>query len=124
MNVVDSSAWLEYFADGPNASTFAPAIERTRDLVVPSICLLEVFKRVLQQRDENSALWAVAVMGQGQVVALDGPLALSAARLGLEFKLPLADSVVFATARHHGALVWTLDADFEGLPHVRFTAKR
>lgn len=123
MNVVDSSAWLEYFADGPNSATFAPAIERTRDLVVPSVCLLEVFKRVLQQRDEGSALTAVAVMGRGQVVALDGPLALLAARLGLEFKLPLADSVVFATARRHGAVVWTQDADFEGLPQVRFIPK-
>ena len=91
--------------------------------MVPSICLLEVFRRVLQQRDESAALQAVAVMEQGRVVPLDGPLALTAARLGVEFKLPLADSVVFATARHHNAPIWTQDADFEGLPGVRFTAK-
>ena len=83
---------------------------------MPSICLLEVFRRVLQQRDEGAALRAVAVMEQGRVVPLDGPLALTAARLGVEFKMPLADSVVFATARHHGAVVWTQDSDFEGLP--------
>ncbi len=124
MNLVDSSAWLEYFADGPNAGFFAAAIEHTRDLVVPSICLLEVFRRVVQQRDEGAALQAVAVMEQGRVVPLDGPLALTAARLGVEFKLPLADSVVLATARHHDALIWTQDADFKGLPGVRFTAKR
>jgi predicted nucleic acid-binding protein len=124
MNVVDSSAWLEYFADGPNAGVFAPAIERTRELLVPSICLLEVFKRVLQQRDESAALQAVAAMEQGRVVPLDGPLALTAARLGVDFKLPLADSVVFATARHHDALLWTQDADFKGLPGIRFSAKR
>lgn len=123
MNVVDSSAWLEYFADGPHAGTFAPAIERTRELIVPSICLLEVFKRVLQQRGEGAALQAVAVMEQGRVIPLDGPLALTAARSGVALKLPLADSVVFATARHHGALVWTQDADFKGLPHVRLVAK-
>ena len=123
MNVVDSSAWLEYFADGPNADFFAPAIERTSKLLVPSICLLEVFKRVLQQRSEGAALQAVAVMERGDVVELDAALALTAARLGVTFRLPLADSVVYATGRHHDSLIWTQDADFEDLPGVRFTRK-
>lgn len=124
MNVIDSSGWLEYFADGSNADFFAPAIERPTSLLVPSISLLEVFKRVLQQRDESAALQAVALMQQGQVVDLDGAIALTAARLGTDFGLPLADSVILATARHFNATVWTQDTDFDGLPDVRFTKKR
>ena len=122
MNVVDSSAWLEYFAAGPNASFFAPAIERTRDLIVPSVSLYEVFKRVLQQRSENDALQAVAVMQQGRVVDLDASIALSAARLSVDHRLPMADSVILATARAFGATLWTQDADFEDMPRVQYRA--
>lgn len=123
MNVVDSSAWLEYFADGPNASFFAPAIEQIAKLLVPTVCLFEVFKRVHQQRGEGPALQAVALMQQGTVVDLDGTIALTAARVSAELTLPMADSIIFATARHHRATVWTQDSDFEHLPGVRF-AKR
>jgi len=123
VNLVDSSGWLEYFADGPNAELFAPPIEDTGRLIVPTISLLEVFKRVLQQRDENEALRAVALMRQGEVVDLDGDLALSAAKLGREHRLPLADSVILATARKFGATVWTQDSDFERLEGVRYIAK-
>lgn len=124
MNVVDSSAWLEYFADGPNADFFARPIEKPKDLLVPSITVLEVFKRVMQQRDEGSALQCVAVMQQGQVVELDASLALRAAALGLRHRLPLADCVVYATARAGRATVWTQDSDFVGLPGVKYRAKR
>ena len=120
MNVVDSSGWLEYFADGPSASFFAPAIEDARDLIVPTLSIYEVFKRVLQQRGENAALSAVAVMQQSEVVELTAPLALSAATIGVRYKLPMADSVMYATARAFDATLWTQDADFESLPHVRF----
>ncbi len=123
MNVVDSSAWLEYFADGPNAEHFAKVIEKPDGLLVPSITLLEVFKRVCQHRDESAALQYVAVMQQSTVVELDAALAVRAAALGLRHKLPLADSVVYATAQHANAIVWTQDADFEGLPGVRFWRK-
>ena len=123
MNVVDSSAWLEYFADGPNADRFAKVIENADSLLVPSITLLEVFKRVSQQRDEAAALQYVAVMQQSTVVELDAALALRAAALGLRHKLPLADSIVYATAQAGGALVWTQDKDFEGLAGVRFLPK-
>lgn len=122
MNVVDSSGWLEYFADGPNAAFFAPAIEATRELLVPTLSLYEVFKRVLQQRGENAALTAVAVMQQGEVVDLTPPLALSAATLSVTHKLPMADSIMYATARAFSATLWTQDADFEHLPNVRFRA--
>jgi predicted nucleic acid-binding protein len=124
MNVVDSSAWLEYFANGPNASFFAGPIEGTDKLVVPSLTIYEVFKRVLQQRDEGDALRAVAVMQQGVVVDLDVRLALSAARVSLDTRLPMADSVVLATAKLHQATLWTQDTDFESLPGVRYRSRR
>lgn len=123
MNLVDSSGWLEYLADGANAEFFAPPIEDVGRLIVPTIGLLEVFKRVLQQRSENEALRAVALMRQGKVIDLDADLALSAAKLGREHRLPLADSIILATARKFGATVWTQDSDFEGLEGVRYAAK-
>jgi toxin FitB len=120
VNVVDSSGWLEYLADGPNADFFAPAIERTRDLLVPTVTLTEVFKRVAQQRGTDEALSVVALMHQGQVVDFDASLALDAARLGLQHQLPLADSMIYATAQRHDATLWSQDADFDGLPSVRY----
>ncbi len=122
MNVVDSSGWLEYFAEGPNASFFAPAIQKTGELVVPTVSLYEVFKRVLQQRDEGDALKAVALMQQGTVVDLNSGLALSAAKLSVELKLPMADCVILATARAYQAVLWTQDADFQDLEGVRYVS--
>ncbi len=119
-NVVDSSAWLVYFADGPNAGHFAPAIEATAKLLVPTITLLEVFKRISQQRDDSAALQCVALMQQSTLVDLDAGIALRAAALGRRHNLPLADSIIYATAQAAGATVWTQDADFEGLPGVRY----
>ena len=118
MNVVDSSGWLEYFADAPNADFFAAAIESTEHLIVP------VFKRVCQQRGEGAALKVVAVMMQGQVVDLDAPLALNAARLSQDFALRLADSVILATAQAYHATLWTQDAHFRDVPGVRYVEKR
>ena len=124
MNVVDSSAWLEYFADGPNAKQFAAAIEKTAKLLVPSLVVFEVFKRILQQRDEGAALQAVALMQQARVIDLDGPLALSAARLSVDARLPVADSVILAVARAHDAVLWTQDADFKGMRGVEYRGHR
>ena len=124
MNVVDSSAWLEYFADGPNAAHFARAIETTRTLIVPTLSLFEVFKRIAQQRGDDEALRAIAVMEQGRVVDLDRATALAAARLSLDHGIAMADSIMLAIAQRHSAIFWTQDADFEGLPGTRFFAKR
>jgi predicted nucleic acid-binding protein len=123
LNVVDSSAWLEYFADGAAAQHFAAPIENIERLLVPSVCLLEVFRVVVRQRGENDALQAVALMQQGRVVDLDAPLALAAATLGAAHKLPLADSIVYATAQAAAGTLWTQDADFEGLADVRYFPK-
>ena len=120
MNVVDSSGWLEFFADGPNASVFAPVIQRSSELLVPTVSLFEVFKRVLQQRGEGEALQAVALMQQGIVIDLDSTLALGAAKLSSEMKLPMADSIMLASARAFDAVLWTQDADFEGIDGVRY----
>jgi len=120
VNVIDSSAWLEYFAGGPNAAHFAAAIEDPNQRLVPSITLLEVFKRIAQQRDESTALQYIALMQQGTVIALDADLALRAAVLGQRHKLPLADSIIYATAQRAKATVWTQDADFAGLSDVRY----
>jgi predicted nucleic acid-binding protein len=120
MNVVDSSGWLEFFADGPNASFFAPAIQKPAELLVPTVSIYEVFKRILQQKEETDALRAVAAMQQGSVLPLDEGLALGAARLSLDAKLPLADSIMLASARTAGATLWTQDKDFEGMEGVRY----
>ena len=123
MNVMDSSGWLEYFADGANAEFFAPVIENLDELLVPTISLYEVFKRVLQQVGEDKALEAVAVMMQAQVVDLDTSIAISAAKISDEIKIPMADSIMLATARNYEAVLWTQDVDFADLPDVKYVAK-
>ena len=124
MNLVDSSAWLEFFADGPNAEILTEPLEETDSLLVPTVCLYEVFKTVIRQRGEAPALQTVAVMRQGRVVDLTERIALMAAELSLLEKLPMADSIILATARLHDARIWTQDADFEGLENVTFVAKK
>lgn len=123
MNLVDSSAWLEYFADGPQAGEFAAAIEDIANVLVPTVVLVEVARRVMQQRGENKALQVAAVMHQARIVELDSGIALAAAKLGVEHKLPLADSIILATAGQHDATIWTLNADFKGIAGVRYFAR-
>jgi predicted nucleic acid-binding protein len=124
MNLVDSSAWLEYFADGPNASFFSRSIQDLGQLVVPTLSIFEVFKRIAQQRGEGDALQAIAVMQQAAVVELTSPLALDSARLSLETRLPMADSIILATARAFGATLWTQDADFKDIEGVQYIGKK
>ena len=123
MNVVDSSGWLEYFADDLNAEFFAPAIENQEELIVSSISIYEVFKRGLLQRDESAALQAIAHMQQGCVIELDSNLALSAARVSIELNLPMADSIILSTARACDAVLWTHDSDFEDISGVEYIKK-
>ena len=124
MNIVDSSGWLEYFASGLNAEFFSEPIEETKDLLVPTISLYEVFKRILQQRGETEALKAVAFMQSGVIVDLTSTIALHAANISIGLKIPMADSVMLASAREKDAILWTQDSDFEDLEGVRYvTAK-
>ena len=124
MNLVDSCGWLEYLADGPNAGFFAPAVEDVDDLLVPTLCILEVFKRVLQQRGEDAALQAVALMQQGLVIDLDSGTAVTAAKISHETKLPMADAVIVAAARVHNAVIWTQDSDLKDVEGVKYVKKR
>ena len=123
-NIVDSCGWLEYFSDGKNAGFFAPAIENIKDLIVPAICVYEVFKRVCQQRSETEALKAVSAMGDGSIVGIDGDCAITAAKLSLDHGIPMADSIVLAVAHAHEATVWTQDVDFKDIQGVKYIAKK
>ena len=124
MNLVDSCGWLEYFTGGPNAGFYSAPLQRLERLVVPTICILEVYKRVTQQRGEDAALQAVALMHQGIVVDLDAALAITVAKISGGLRLPLADSVVLATAREYGAVIWTQDSDFAGMPGGNYKKKK
>ncbi len=123
MNVVDSSGWLEYFSDGENASFFAPVIEDTEHLIVPVICIYEVFRRLLTLRDEQTALVHIGDMHQGQIADLTAAIALQAAKLSADLKIAMADSMILATARANDATLWTQDVDFEGIVGVKYIAK-
>jgi predicted nucleic acid-binding protein len=123
VNVVDSSGWIEYLADAPGADFFASALENTEELVVPTICLLEVARHVHRESGEDMALQALALMQQARVVDLLPEVIQMAARVGKDHRLPLADSVVYATGRLYDATVWTQDSHFEGLDGVQYTLK-
>jgi predicted nucleic acid-binding protein len=120
VNLVDSSGWLEYFTDGPKASVFEKPLLRTNELLIPTICLYEVFKVVLRERGEDDALQAIALMKQGQVVVLSEEIAIQAAKINFDHKIPMADSIILATAQAHEATVWTLDSDFKCFSGVKF----
>lgn len=124
MNIVDSSGWLEYFADEPHAERFHELLNDPEALVVPTITLYEVFKVVLRESGENKALQAIAAMNKGKVVDLTPSLALAASKLSLEHKLPMADSIILATAKQYDAIVWTLDSDFKNVKGVKYFLKK
>ena len=119
LNVVDSSAWLEYLADTPHAKLFAVAIEDADNLVVPVIVLYEVCKKVRRERGEDAVLQVAGAMESGRIVGIDARLALEASRLDM----PMADSLIYAATLMTGATLWTQDADFAGLDSVRYFKK-
>lgn len=123
MNLVDSSGWLEYFTNGPNAHFFTPPIENSSNLIIPAICIYEVFKIILHRRDEDTALQAIAHMEEGEIIDMTSSIAVSAAKLSHDLKFPMADSIILATAKAYNATIWTQDADFKDLPQVQYKAK-
>lgn len=123
MNLVDSSGWLEYFADGPNAKHFAKPLLDTSGLIVPTITIYEVFKVVLREKDEGSAIRAIALMRQGTIVDLDQELAIQAAKTSIDCKVPMTGSIIIATGRRYDATIWTQDEDFERLSGVNYFKK-
>ncbi|WP_428099540.1 type II toxin-antitoxin system VapC family toxin [Candidatus Rariloculus sp.] len=120
LNLVDSSGWIEFFTDGPNAGMFADPLSEASRLVVPTVSLYEVFRVVLRRRGEDDALRAAALMSRGREIPLSSALALEAARLAHHRSLAMADGIILAAARLTGATLWTQDVDFEGIPHVRY----
>lgn len=124
MNVVDSSGWLEYFTKGNNGPFFLPIIQDTQNLVVPTITIYEVFKRVLMTLGEETALYIAGVMSSGQEMGIDRKIAIDAAYLSADLKLAMADSIILATARACAATLWTQDEHFKGVPDVRYIEKR
>lgn len=122
-NIIDSSAWLEYFAGTKNAAFFEVAIEDQSNLVVPTIILYEVFKKILFEANESEALEKIAHMKQGIIIDLTVKLAIDAARLSKTFKIPMADSIILATAEEHNAVIWTMDEDFRNIPNVKYFSK-
>ncbi len=123
MNLVDSSGWLEYLVDGPRADAFSGPLRDTASLLVPTVCIYEVFKVVLRERGDEDALQAMALMKQGVVADLTPEIAIMAAKVSLELKIPMADSIVLATARLYDAVVWTRDADFKGIKGVKYFSR-
>jgi predicted nucleic acid-binding protein len=124
MNVVDSSAWLAYFADEPTADFFSQAIEDSELLIVPSVCIYEVFKVVIREKGEDDAFLAIAAMQQGKVVDLDADLAIEAAAVGNDEKLAFADSIIYTITLKYNATLWTQDAHFSQKLRVQYTEKK
>lgn len=120
MNIVDSSAWLEYFSNGASAKYFTNVIENGRDLIIPSIVIYEVYKKILSERSEEEAVNFIAHMKIGTIIPLDMHLSLFAARLSREHKLPMADSIILATAEIYDATIWTRDADFKKFKRAKY----
>jgi predicted nucleic acid-binding protein len=123
MNLVDSSGWLEYFTDGKNAEYFAPVIENTEDLIVSVINLYEIYKKISVEKDENSAIQAVGLMQQPNVIDITESISIFAAKISIDFNLPMADSLIYATAKMYDAIFWTQDSDFENLEGVKYFQK-
>jgi len=123
MNLVDSSGWLEYLADGKNADSFLAPLTDVVNLIVPTICIYEVFKVVFREKGENEALQTVALMKQGNVIDLSFEISVQAAKFSVEEKIPMADSIIYTTARINKAIIWTQDDDFINLPGVKYFSK-
>ena len=124
MNIVDSSGWLAYFADEPNAKYFLTPLSDSALLVVPTVTIYEVFKVILRESSENEALQAVVAMQKGTVADLNASLAIAASKLSLEHNLPMADSIILATAQEYKAMIWTQDSDFRKISMVKYFPKK
>ena len=124
MNLVDSSGWLEYLSDSKNSKNFVEAIENTEELLVSSINIYEIYKKILKEKDENTALQIVGLMSQAKVIDVTSSIAMQAAKLSYDKNIPMADSIIYTTAQVHDAIVWTQDVDFKGLESVKYFSKK
>jgi toxin FitB len=117
--VLDTSCWLEVLSNASMATNYISLVQKPTQLIVPVITVYEVFKKLLREAGKETAMQAVIWMERGHVVELDRNLALEAATNGL----PMADSLIYATAQQYNATLWTQDAHFEGMPGVKYFAK-
>jgi predicted nucleic acid-binding protein len=124
MNIVDSSGWLAYFADEPNAKHFLAPLSDSALLIIPTVTIYEVFKVIVREAGENEALQVIVAMQKGRVVDLSATLAMAASRLSLEYQLPMADSIILATAQEFKAVIWTQDSDFKNISNVKYFPKK
>jgi predicted nucleic acid-binding protein len=120
---VDSSGWLEYFSDSRNARIFAAVIEDTENLIISSLNIYEVYKKVILNNNEDSAIEAAAVMQKGKVAEVSFSIAMQAAKFSYIFKLPMADCIIYITARENNAVVWTQDSHFKELEGVEYISR-
>ena len=123
MNVVDSSCWLEYLMDTETGAAVAATIESPGELIVPTITLYEIYKKLLAEKGEEYALDVVSYMRTGIVIELDAGLSLSAAQISRKYKLPMADSIIYATSLYHSAVIFSCDKHFQDIPDVRYFPK-
>ena len=123
MNVLDSSCWIEYFHSTPISKEFSLVVERPRELLVPSIVLYEVCKNLLPKTSEENVVKFVRFMQKGRVIVLTSELSITAANISRKYKLPMADSIIYATTKQYDAVLWTTDQHFDGLPNVRYFDK-
>ena len=123
MNVIDTSGWLEFFVGGNNAKRFSEPIKEISKVVVPTICIYEISKVILRESDEEHLIQALAAIQKGRVVELTSPISILAAKISIKYKLPMADSIIYATAQCFNAQVWTHDIDFKDLPNVNYIPK-
>jgi len=123
MNIIDSSFWLEYFAGTEAGDIISDIIEKTDELIIPTITIYEVFKKLLLERNEDDALLAVGHMKQGKIIDLTEELSLSASRISVKYKLPMADSIIYATNLKYNCILWTQDQHFIDLISVNYFEK-
>lgn len=124
-NIIDTSGWLEYFADGENSDVFAGVIlSRTNEIIVPVIVIYEIFKKILMERDEDAALQTVVQLQKYHIENIDDSLSLQAAKISCEHKIPMADSMIYAVTLKYNAVLWTQDEHFERLPSVKYIGKK
>ena len=124
MNIVDSSCWVEYLMNSSIGIAVSPIVENPTELIVPTITLYEVYKKLITEKSDDYAMSIIAYMRSGNVISLDLGLSILAAQISLKYKLPMADSIIFATATHHSAVLWTGDKHFKGIPNVRYFPKQ
>lgn len=118
MIVVDSSGWIAFLTDGPLAREYARRLRDAKNVVTPSIIVYEVYKHTKRHRSDEEAALAAAAIQKTTVIPLDDDLALEAADVALQHRLPMANAIVLATARRFGATLYTSDGDFEGIEGV------